>query len=381
MKKYDTHVCLVSEQLIPNYIPILDETFRPQEVILLVTNKMQAKANVLKKLVQERCAIHPQIIAINDPYDMQELKEKVITPFASASHQKNIALNVTGGNKLMAIAAYELFRAAGHPAFYFTVDSNEIIHIGTSERQTLQPPQIIIDDYFQLYGYKIAKNNQIITHVPRGRQAIGEELILQYYNYADVITMLNGDIGKATDNNKSNLTVELGNMPYKLAAKRNKLLELFEKHGLLIRKNNSIVFRDQDARQYVHGGWLEEYIFNKISEIPEIQGIGLNVQIENSRDDIGQHNELDIAFLIHNVLHVIECKTANYNKKSKEAENALYKLETLKKLGGVRTKTAFASYRNLKSHTRERAEGAQIKVFEINELLKIRQNIEQWIKD
>ena len=378
MKKFDIHICLVSDQLIPNYIPILDESFRPQEVILLITKQMQTKAAVLAKIIKARCGITSKEIHINDPYNMQELKEKVLTPFAETGHGKTIALNVTGGNKLMAIAAFDLFRAAGHPAFYFTVDSNEIIHIGSSERQKLQPAKIQIEDYFQLHGYNIAKNNHIISAIRKERQKIGEELIQNHQQYKDVLTMLNGDIGFATDNNKKNLVVKLGKIPHNLINPRNKLLSLFEKNGLLHKSGDTITFPNQDARQYVHGGWLEEYVFHEISQITDIQSIALNVQIENSREGITQHNEIDIAFLINNVLHVIECKTANYNKKSKEAENALYKLETLKKLGGLRTKTAFASYRELKDITRNRAEGANVKLLEINELKTLRKAVAEW---
>ena len=47
MKKFDVHVCLVSEQAIPNFVPVVDKEFRPKEVVLLVTDKMKAKAEIL----------------------------------------------------------------------------------------------------------------------------------------------------------------------------------------------------------------------------------------------------------------------------------------------------------------------------------------------
>lgn len=46
MKKFDVHVCLVSDQALPNFIPVLAEDFRPQEVILLATEPMKKGGNV-----------------------------------------------------------------------------------------------------------------------------------------------------------------------------------------------------------------------------------------------------------------------------------------------------------------------------------------------
>ena len=37
MKTFKTHVCIISDQPIPNYVPILDTQFRPKEVFLLTT--------------------------------------------------------------------------------------------------------------------------------------------------------------------------------------------------------------------------------------------------------------------------------------------------------------------------------------------------------
>ena len=53
-----------------------------------------------------------------------------------------MALNVTGGNKLMALAAQAVAQAAGWPAFYVDVDTDQIIWLDkTRPAQTNQPNQ------------------------------------------------------------------------------------------------------------------------------------------------------------------------------------------------------------------------------------------------
>ena len=49
-----THVCLVSDQLIPNVLPVMRE--KPERVILLTTGKMQNKAALLRDFLQRRGA-------------------------------------------------------------------------------------------------------------------------------------------------------------------------------------------------------------------------------------------------------------------------------------------------------------------------------------
>ena len=104
------------------------------------------------------------------------------------------------------------------------------------------------------------------------------------------------------------------------------------------------------------------------------------MEIQNAQKGITQNNELDIAFLHNNALYVLECKTKNYNNKSEgQAQNELYKLETLKKLGGLRTKTAFVSYRALKAHVRDRAKGADIKIIEQKDLQGFKTLLKNWM--
>lgn len=376
MHKYNTHVCIVSDQPIPNYIPVLDKDFRPQEVILLTTEKMQqnGKAAALAKTMKERCGAKIHTIAIAGEYDMQEMEDKVLTQLLERGEDKEqIALNLTGGTKLMAIAAYTTFRDAGYPTFYFTATSNEVLLLDKNERITLQPPQIRLEDYLQLHGYPVSSANNIARSVPLGRQKISETLVTAPERFADAISALNYDIST----NPNTLEIPLTNPGVK---NLDDLLHLFETENLLTRSGNRIRFTDKDAHTYINGGWLEEYVFSEIKKIVGIQDIALNVEIQNAQKGITQNNELDIAFLHHNALYVLECKTKNYNNKNEgQAQNELYKLETLKKLGGLRTQTAFVSYRALKAHVRDRAKGADIKILENKDLAGLRKTIENWI--
>jgi hypothetical protein len=374
MPKYNIHVCIVSDQPIPNYVPVLDNQFRPQEVILLVTDRMRTKAEALAQTLKTRCGVKTRQIAIQSEYDMQEMEDKVLGELIALDESKeNIALNLTGGTKLMALAAYRTFHDAGYPTFYFTATSNEVLLLDNNERLTLQPPKIKIEDYLHLHGYQIAANNQVQRSVPRERQAIGEELIQRHQYYANAITALNGIISDGRSKNRKTLTFTKSQSWGAL----DDLIDLLASHGLLKTDGDKITFTDEDSLRYTNGGWLEEYTYHIAASLPDIQDIALNVQIENAGNS-HQPNELDIAILSHNVLFVLECKTANL-KADEKTQNALYKLETLKKLGGLRTRTAFIAYRELPRETRDRAKGADIRIIEQKDLPGFKTELHKWI--
>ena len=104
----------------------------------------------------------------------------------------------------MAIAAFELFRSAGFPAFYFTDNSNEILILdGSNDCYTLQPAKMEIEDYLNLHGYQIVSGSKIIRDIPTSRKHIGEELVKKQKTYADAISHLNYIISKGSEQKKT----------------------------------------------------------------------------------------------------------------------------------------------------------------------------------
>ncbi len=380
MKKFDVHVCLVSDQALPNFIPVLAEDFRPQEVILLATEPMNKKAETLAEVMKNRCRVNVQIFDLNDEYDVQSVREEIFNLLLNIDKQK-VALNVTGGTKLMAIGAYGMFRDEGYPVFYFTAKDNRILLLENNEQFVLQPSKIKIEDYLQLYGYPVRKGYKINRQAQRNLPKLWEELVRGINNFAEGLTALNYVISHSND-----LTTDMPKVENQQQQNFNHLLHLLEDNELLSQQNGKLHFPDLETKKYVAGGWFEDYVFDVIRKIPGVQDVALNVQIENSGKNTNQHNELDVVVLANNVLHVLECKTANFSSNKKEADNALYKLETLKKLGGLKTRAALISYRETGGHgtrntIRDRAKGAQIELIERKDLPGLQKLLTNWVKN
>ena len=104
--KYQTHICLVSTQPTPNLVPAIDPDVRPREMVLVVSDAMRKAADHLQ-LVLERHKVVCEQWPISDPFDIDHVRmrlEKLLQRRAG----EELALNVTGGTKVMALAAQDL---------------------------------------------------------------------------------------------------------------------------------------------------------------------------------------------------------------------------------------------------------------------------------
>lgn len=98
-------LCLVGEQPIPNLLPVL--ALKPDRVLLAYTDTTERVAKNLEKIIQDAVLHHV------DPYNLFQARldlEAVCKP--------DTMINLTGGTKPMALAAYDLARTLRLPFIY-----------------------------------------------------------------------------------------------------------------------------------------------------------------------------------------------------------------------------------------------------------------------
>ncbi|MBK5275583.1 MAG: DUF1887 family protein [Desulfuromonadales bacterium] len=92
-------------------------------------------------------------------------------------------------------------------------------------------------------------------------------------------------------------------------------------------------------------------------------------------------NEIDVAFLADNRLYLIECKTKNFEYKQSDANEVLYKLDTLRDyLGGKEARAMFISYNRIPAIHKKRAEELKIRICEGNAIGNIDAGVREWIR-
>lgn len=379
-------VVLISGQPIPNLTPTLDPGFQPEEVVFLVSPDMQDRAKWLDLVLRPR-GIKTRQWPIADAYDVEHIRERVLALLETREEDSGrIALNATGGTKPMSIAAFDVFRYLEVPVFYVHPEKDRVIWLYPSDRNALDlADRVRLEAFLLAHGFAI-EGEVTRSAISSARIGLAQELVADLERYRQALSTLNWLASEAERD--SNLTTRaLLDGQYRNPQLR-ELIQRFGALGLLESMGRSIRFPDEDARFFVNGGWLEEYVFALLrqmrSKFPLIQDVGRSVQVQRDTRRGEVRNELDVAFLADNRFYLIECKTRQW-KLARDAEEgpgaeALYKLDSLRDvLGGLQARAMLVSYRNMSHWDRERAEALGIQVCAGRDVLQLRSRLSQWL--
>lgn len=372
-----THVVLVSAQAAPNLLPVLDPELKPTEVILLVSAKMQPQADALEKVLQQ-VGVKTTRTPLANEHDFSAL-ETVLMELATARDGQSIALNVTGGTKLMALAAQSIAEAAGWPVFYVDVDTDEIIWLGKNTQPTRKlTEQLRLRHYLMGYGFTLP--NSIDRPQPDARHnELLNALMVQIGSLEHPLSQLNWLAQQAE--NKRALQIELDTQQQDSRSLET-LLRDFEDAGVLHVSGSLLDFVNEAQRDFAKGGWLEHYVFRAVSDLTgelNIRDKAANLELT---DATGVKNELDVAFMAKNRLFVIECKTARMDKpEAPKANDTLFKLsEICRRVGGLGTRGMLASYRALREPEKKLARALNIELVCGADLNRLDEKLKNWAR-
>ncbi len=374
-----THLVLISRQAVPNFTPVLDQRFRPQRVVMLISPDMRDAGSALEKIYRPRGidVVHWDIV---NPWDIEHIRGRVMDLLDDGRFQ-DIVLNATGGTKPMSIAAYEVFRDRDLPIFYVHPEKDSLIWLYPKGPTVDLADRIKIKEYLQVHGASkvvIGSNHG----VPQALRDLSKQIVQNIERYADVLGTLNY-LALMADNR--DLSVEV-NVSYRDKPMLWELLELFSEAGHCTIQEGRLQFFDEDARFLANGGWLELYTYGlcrKIYRQAAMQDLARNVEITRSSHGKTVLNEIDVAMLKDNRLYIMECKTKRYkghDKKHDEGAEVLYKLDSLRDLiGGLQARAMLVSFNRLSKHNRDRATELNVGVCCHRELKNLEHKLTNWL--
>lgn len=392
------HFCLAHDPVVANVTPVLDSRFCPKEVVILVCPERQEQAGWLENVLNT-LGVKVKHCVISDAWDVTHIRTCVKEHLATRSDNEEIALNVTGGTKPMTVAAYEAFRDAGKPIFYVHPERDHLVW--------MYPHCIPSEDLFdriKLPEFLMVHGAELVGSVNRNPiegqwRALTAELIREIEKYAAPLSALNRLASQA----ERRLRVKFDEYEYKkdkyptdLLSRIRQLIDLFSRHKLFRLEHGELFFTSEKTRFYVNGGWLEEHVFGLLHRIkPDLDAIQKTKQEENVIQDFARNltivkknhgepvkNELDVALLADNKLHIIECKTKRFDFSGIDSPGAetLYKLDTLRDhIGGLQANAMLVSYQPLQKEHLWRANDLGIEVCTGKEIQNLEQKLKNWI--
>ena len=379
----NTHICLVSQQAAANLLPALDAALKPQKIILVVTRKMQAQAAHLEAVLKES-GIKVEQLQLHNEHDYRQIANQ-LGDLDERLRGNSVTLTLTGGTKLTAVAAQLAAEALGWAMFYVDADTDQAIWFSQEEKppQKLQE-QLRLRHYLRSYGFALADKPQR-PQASAAQKTLTHNLVTQVGSLEDAITTLNA-LAQDAEIRRS-LSVPL--TAWQLDSRSlDVLLRDFEQADALTLKDNRVHFASDTTRDFVKGGWLELHAIDAVHQITgalAIRDKAANLEVIDVTS--GTRNELDIAFLAHNRLFVIECKTARIDRpqggddrlSAPKANDTLFKLsDNCRRIGGLGTRGMLVSYRKLREPELKLARALGITVVAGADIARLPEKLKHW---
>ena len=267
---------------------------------------------------------------------------------------------------MMAVAAQEAFRSDQRPVFYVNVDTDEVTRIGQTGRSEPLKADMKVQDLLESHCYAVesAQRPQVM--------ADDRDLCARLIDHVGSDGLGLGRLNRlaASEDARQRLRARMSGED-RDSQSLARMIDLFRDARRLSLDGNTLVFPNEASRQFVNGGWLELHVYQVLSNLRGekrgISDVAMGVAIRHP--DGRTRNELDVACLLRNTLHIVECKTANLAQDGAsgddKATESIYKMEALSKIGGLRTKAMIVDYRGALSASaanRDRAKAAGIAI-------------------
>ncbi|MEW6006310.1 MAG: DUF1887 family CARF protein [Stygiobacter sp.] len=299
-----TMFCLVSRQSMANVLPVL--MFKPHQVVLFATPEEKKSADNLEKLFSSKSINVKRVNDLN-AYDYVAFKNVVINEIQN--YQTDICLNVTGGTKLMALAAYEVFAEANKRIIYCDTEHQHIISLMPEYKIENLQADISIEDYLLSYGYKIENVKSSQNEIDYCELFSFIEKSNSIKSFVDLYVKVREKLSDITNT----FSITSNDQRFEFRKETN--------HYLLKYYDSKFITFKMDSSDFKSGDWLEYYVKYILKKKNNLEPI-LGVKIIN---DEGVRNEIDVMVLKNSRLFLFSCKTGK-----KDNQFDLYQLETLR---------------------------------------------------
>jgi hypothetical protein len=372
-----TQLCLVSDQAAANLLPALDPALKPEKVVLVVSSKMRTRAERLSRVLQQH-GIAVKSVDLTNEHDLSATEEDLLR-LAEAMPEEDIALNITGGTKLMSAAAQSVASVSDWKMFYVDVDTDQISWLSPKGRADhALTEQLRLRVYLQSYGFDLVEKPRRPQASPE-QQKLTETLLMQIGSLEAPLSTLNWLAQQAENSRRLSIALDAKQQD---SRSLDALLRNFESAGAITVEGNEVKFASKADLGFVKGGWLELHVMQIIHQLSGELGIRDKAANLEVIDSAGVKNELDLACIVRNRLFVIECKTARMDRpEAPKANDTLFKLvENCRRVGGLGTRGMLVSYRDLGESEKKLAVALGIETVCAAEINRLPEVLKVWFR-
>ena len=375
LPQLENHIVLVSAQPLPTLLGVSLPGSEPSRIHAIVTPPMRNAVRLLRKALAARgrqCELTEYPL---ENMASQEAMYAVLDAIRSECAGSSMGLNLTGGTKLMALAASEWAYANDLPAFYIDTEGEQIVSIGRSWSYASLPDVLTVRGLLAAHGFELESGNS--NPVPAARRAVLSRMLEVACTPAGAKAL--GHLNRLAELARGALyACDDAGAPGAWAD----LLALCAEAGTAHASKGNIVFANEEGRHWCNGLWFEEYVKMTLYHLKGSQRVKDFVSSARVRA-AGVLNELDAMFTARNRLFAIECKTSAMcgvnAAQNDHVSSYLYKLDSLRdRLGGSFARAMLGSVRPLAAKDIERARNMNVSVLCGRDLLSLGDKLVSW---
>lgn len=312
-------ISLVSDQTVPNVQLINEFKNESADYQFITTKGMEDKGcrKWIETAAKISCKGEP--IVVNE-FSYDDIQQRLLS-FDFTGYEKLI-VNLTGGTKVMTLAAHEFFKEEGADIYYVTGIDKKYIKVfpGKKKIEFKINYSLSVEEYLIAYGFNVKK-----SEVSQVNKDVTEKIFSMYIdksinNYWETINQLRSFRSKGVKSDAMNDNIS----------------ELINRMGLIPQKSGVL---NAEEVKFMTGEWFEQYIYNKVKEdfgLDEskiLMGVKLNKEVKDNEsitvkkllqtDDVQQakpDNEIDVIFMFNGNIYIIECKSSIIDVKEVEIE-------------------------------------------------------------
>ncbi len=355
-------ILLLSDQTIPNlqFIKAMD---RQLDGYLFITTKEMEKKGIKQHLLCAAGLDESRVLSntLSSPHDFSSILSEID---ASLSPDVEYHLNVTGGTKMMAIAAYDVLKSKESHIYYITYD-RELMKIFPETSRIPLNFTVKLHEYLQAYGHELKFDEK--PPIPSALVGDFFDFFLENGMPDCLSVFFKVRKKKRKKSKKIELTPEM-------SACLSKITDFFDDKSEI----------SSSELRAITGEWLEQWVYSKVKEELHLQDDQITKGLIVKRS---VPNELDVVFVYKDQLYVIECKSSLFTvftDKNKESEKTrgqnlitptIYKSDSLQSEFGLYPRTFILTMDNLEAFSdtaKQRARNKRIKLIGRENLKEVR---------
>jgi hypothetical protein len=328
-------------QLLPTYIGIKE--FMPDKIHFFASNESKEGIRTLKN-------IFPEIIFsefICDPFDFYSIKKRIQSIIEKLDAQDDVLINLTGGTKIMLLAAQSIISEFNLKGFYVNQDYS-FIEVPSYDKKQITS-ELSIKDFFGLSGHKIFSAKMLSDFTENDLRV--SKLIASFAASNKIYSEVTAFLRK-----KYRVLPEKGTETTTGNAVINWDVNIVEIHS----NNKSIAcFNGNNVRDlFFNATWWELIVASEVGNWAKAKEIILHCELPFKTDNKTLKNEIDILINTGNKLIFVECKSGNIKQED------INKMKVIKQTyGGLISKSLLVSRYIPSQSIMEKCKELDIEVF------------------